>query len=209
MGSICLWHLYLRCVACLVCAGACCSDSDNEASRRIKTEFLIQLDGAGTKADDKILVVGATNKPSELDEAARRRFIKRLYIPLPDSEAREYLVRHLLSKNAHGMSDADIGTVVERTNGYSGADVTALCREAAMGPLRAGLSGLKDITKITADSVPPIQMHDFEDALGQIRASVAPAELKSYRDWNTEFGSFHGKDVFGDAESALLREVES
>lgn len=62
------------------------SDSEHESSRRIKTEFLVQLDGATTDNDERILVIGATNRPQELDEAARRRFVKRLYIPLPDAE---------------------------------------------------------------------------------------------------------------------------
>lgn len=56
-------------------------DSEHESSRRIKTEFLVQLDGAATSSEDRILVVGATNRPQEIDEAARRRLVKRLYIP--------------------------------------------------------------------------------------------------------------------------------
>lgn len=60
------------------------SESEHESSRRIKTEFLVQLDGAGTKSDERILVIGATNRPQELDDAARRRLVKRLYIPLPE-----------------------------------------------------------------------------------------------------------------------------
>lgn len=60
------------------------SDTEHESSRRIKTEFLVQLDGASTAEEDRILLVGATNRPQELDEAARRRFVKRLYIPLPE-----------------------------------------------------------------------------------------------------------------------------
>lgn len=60
------------------------SESEHESSRRIKTEFLVQLDGAGTKNDERILVIGATNRPQELDDAARRRLVKRLYIPLPE-----------------------------------------------------------------------------------------------------------------------------
>ena len=59
------------------------SSDENEASRRMKTEFLVQLDGAGTDQTARVVVVGATNRPEELDEAARRRFVKRLYIPLP------------------------------------------------------------------------------------------------------------------------------
>jgi len=57
------------------------SENENESSRRIKTEFLVQLDGAKTSADTRILVIGATNRPQELDEAARRRFVKRLCVP--------------------------------------------------------------------------------------------------------------------------------
>ena len=49
------------------------SDSDHESSRRIKTEFLVQLDGANSQGEERVLVVGATNRPQELDEAARRR----------------------------------------------------------------------------------------------------------------------------------------
>lgn len=60
------------------------TDTEHESSRRIKTEFLVQLDGATTDSEERILVIGATNRPQELDEAARRRFVKRLYIPLPD-----------------------------------------------------------------------------------------------------------------------------
>ncbi|KAF5273488.1 hypothetical protein FQA39_LY07505 [Lamprigera yunnana] len=60
------------------------SDTEHESSRRLKTEFLVRLDGATTDNDERVLVIGATNRPQELDEAARRRFVKRLYIPLPE-----------------------------------------------------------------------------------------------------------------------------
>jgi len=64
------------------------SQKDNEGSRRIKTEFFVQLDGTRTNESDRILVIGATNRPYELDDAVRRRFVKRLYIPLPNIEGR-------------------------------------------------------------------------------------------------------------------------
>lgn len=65
------------------------SDNEHESSRRLKTEFLVQLDGAHTSDEkDRVLLVGATNLPQELDDAARRRFTKRLYIPLPEVEVR-------------------------------------------------------------------------------------------------------------------------
>lgn len=71
------------------------SDTEHESSRRIKTEFLVQLDGATTDNEERLLLVGATNRPQELDEAARRRFVKRLYIPLPEYEVSSFQINFL------------------------------------------------------------------------------------------------------------------
>lgn len=84
-------------------------DSEFEATRRIKTEFLVQLDGARTGDDDRVVVVGATNRPQELDEAARRRLSKRLYIPLPEPVARKRLVQHLLRDQKHSLTEEHFG----------------------------------------------------------------------------------------------------
>ena len=83
-----------------------------------------------------MLVVGATNRPQELDEAARRRFVKKLYIPLPEPIGRKDLLTRLLAKNRSTVSTAQVDEIVERTDGYSGADMKNLCTEAAMGPMR-------------------------------------------------------------------------
>ncbi|DBA04352.1 TPA: hypothetical protein N0F65_002114 [Lagenidium giganteum] len=162
------------------------SSEENEASRRMKTEFLVQLDGAGTKASDVILVVGATNRPQELDEAARRRFVKRLYIPLPSFEARLDLINRLLRDNKHNLSEENKRDIAEKSQGYSGADVRALCTEAAMEPIRSCV----DIRTMDADSVRPISQEDFVTALRGVRPSVGAKDLDFYRDWNAEFGSF-------------------
>jgi SpoVK/Ycf46/Vps4 family AAA+-type ATPase len=105
-------------------------DGDFESSRRVKTEFLVQLDGCATNKDDRILLIGATNRPQELDEAARRRMVKRLYIPLPDDKGRRALIAHLLQQQQHSLSDADVDDIVAATKGYSGSDLTALCMES-------------------------------------------------------------------------------
>ena len=70
--------------------------------------------------------------------------------------------------------------------GYSGADLTALCREAAYGPIRS----LPDITAIESSNVRPISFEDFKDATAQIRASVSEEDLHQYLEWNERFGSF-------------------
>ena len=108
-----------------------------EGTRRIKTEFLVQLDGiTSARENGNILVIGATNRPQDLDEAARRRFVKRLYIPLPDEETRRSLLSILLQKNDNTITEEEISLLTERSQGYSCADIHNLCREAAMGPIR-------------------------------------------------------------------------
>ncbi|XP_067673584.1 fidgetin-like protein 1 isoform X2 [Haliotis asinina] len=164
------------------------SDGEHEASRRIKTEFLVQLDGAGTQSEDRILVIGATNRPQEIDEAARRRFVKRLYIPLPDTVARQHIIENLLSQQSFSLSDTDIQTICHKTDGYSGADMANLCREAALGPVRS--IPFDQIETITPDQVPPITFPDFQEAFLQVRASVSESDLDLYIDWNRQFGSF-------------------
>ena len=159
---------------------------ENEASRRIKTEFLVQLDGTGTSGQGRVLVIGATNRPHELDDAARRRFVKRLYIPLPARSDREILLRTLLIKNNNVLLDADFIKLSIESDGFSGADIKALCVDAAMGPLRE--LGPKAL-EIDPSDVPPIAYKHFRRALRGTKASVAPSDLAIYIEWNTTYGS--------------------
>ncbi|KAG9508726.1 Fidgetin-like protein 1, partial [Fragariocoptes setiger] len=166
------------------------SDTEHDSSRRMKTEFLVQFDGVSTESDDRILIIGATNRPQELDEAARRRFTKRLYIALPDQEARHEIVKNLLKGQEHSMTDEEISLVASRTQGFSGADMANLCKEAAMEPIRTLIKlnpgGVRDLDSA---QVPPIQQVDFESALRQVKASVSGTDLSGYEDWNRNYGS--------------------
>ncbi|NXI55161.1 FIGL1 protein, partial [Chloroceryle aenea] len=161
-------------------------DGEHESSRRIKTEFLVQLDGATTSSEDRILVVGATNRPQEIDEAARRRLVKRLYIPLPEASARKQIVTRLMSKEHCLLSEEEIELIVKKSNGFSGADMTQLCREASLGPIRS-LQSL-DIATIMPDQVRPIAFLDFESAFRTVRPSVSSKDLELYETWNQTFG---------------------
>ncbi|XP_058507874.1 fidgetin-like protein 1 [Solea solea] len=162
------------------------TDGEHDSSRRIKTEFLVQLDGAATAAEDRILVVGATNRPQEIDEAARRRLAKRLYIPLPEEAARQQIIINLMAREKNQVREQELGSVVAATEGFSGADMTQLCREAALGPIRS--IQLSDITTIKADQVRPILYCDFQDALKTVRPSVSSKDLELYEEWNKTFG---------------------
>ncbi|RYH12580.1 ATP-binding protein [archaeon] len=96
------------------------SSEENEATRRMKTEFMVQLDGASTDLSARVVIIGATNRPEELDEAVRRRFVKRIYIPLPDDESRRDLLNTLLKGVEHSLTHQDVEQIVGSTDGYSG-----------------------------------------------------------------------------------------
>ncbi|MCI4376481.1 hypothetical protein PGIGA_G00189010 [Pangasianodon gigas] len=162
------------------------TDGEHDSSRRIKTEFLVQLDGAATSSEDRILVVGATNRPQEIDEAARRRLAKRLYVPLPEAAARQQIVTNLMSREKSQLRTDELEKVVSSTEGFSGADMTQLCREAALGPIRS--IQLSDIATITPEQVRPILYCDFQEALKTVRPSVSTKDLELYEDWNKTFG---------------------
>jgi fidgetin-like protein 1 len=160
--------------------------SENEASRRIKTEFLVQLDGTGTSGQGRVLVIGATNRPQELDEAARRRFTKRLYIPLPDMSDRNVLLNVMLKKNNHQLTSADIERLAKETDGFSGADLKALCTDAAMGPIRQ--LGPKALD-VDVNDIPPISFKHFKRSLKGMKPSVAASDLIQYEEWDKTYGS--------------------
>ncbi|WOL14439.1 fidgetin-like protein 1 isoform X2 [Canna indica] len=165
------------------------SDGEHESSRRLKTQFLIEMEGFDS-GNEQILLVGATNRPQELDEAARRRLTKRLYIPLPSSEARAWIVRNLLEKDGlFKLSEEDIIAICKLTEGYSGSDMKNLVKDASMGPLREALSQGIEITKLRKEDMRPVILKDFENALQEVRPSVSLNEMGTYEEWNRQFGS--------------------
>lgn len=100
-------------------------ESEHEASRRLKTELLSEMDGlhsGASNAEDRVLVMGATNRPFELDDAALRRFPRRVYVGLPDESTRVDLLRQLLSNPnvASNLSNEDLTMLAKWTDGYSG-----------------------------------------------------------------------------------------
>ncbi|XP_055384593.1 vacuolar protein sorting-associated protein 4 [Condylostylus longicornis] len=111
------------------------SDNENDSVRRIKTEFLVQMQGVGHD-NDGILVLGATNIPWVLDSAIRRRFEKRIYIPLPEQHARLIMFKIHLGNTAHTLSENDLKVLASKTDGYSGADISIVVRDALMEPVR-------------------------------------------------------------------------
>ncbi|KAI9012158.1 P-loop containing nucleoside triphosphate hydrolase protein [Phycomyces nitens] len=110
-------------------------EGESEASRRIKTEFLVQMNGVGNDMDG-VLVLGATNIPWALDNAIRRRFEKRIYIPLPDAPARARMFQLNVGSTPCSLTPADYKRLAEMTEGYSGSDISIIVRDALMQPIR-------------------------------------------------------------------------
>ena len=192
--------------------------SEHEASRRVKTELLVQMDGvassssssaskgeateegAGEKAKEKqVVVLAASNLPWALDDAFRRRLEKRIYIPLPTESDREALLR-LNLRGVELEEGVDLGEIAGKTEGYSGADLTSVCRDAAMMSLRrlvaeargAGLPMAEFAAKVKAlqeDASTPISQEDLIAALKNTSASVGSEQHEAYSKWMDEFGS--------------------
>lgn len=164
--------------------------SEHEASRRLKTELLIQMDGL-TQSDELVFVLAATNLPWELDAAMLRRLEKRILVPLPDTIARRAIFELLLPSQT-GEESLPYDLLVERTEGYSGSDIRLLSKEAAMQPLRRLMVLLEGRQEVAPeDDLPqigPIRPEDVEIALKNTRPS-AHLQAHRYEKFNADYGS--------------------
>ncbi|EDW87518.1 fidgetin-like protein 1 isoform X1 [Drosophila yakuba] len=165
------------------------SGNENESTLRLKNEFLIHLDGAASNEEIRVLVIGATNRPQELDEAVRRRFVRRLYVPLPTMEARQKIIEKLIRQVKHSLDGMQITELAELTDGYSGADVDTLCRYASMAPLRSLTPDQMEV--IETHQLPAVTMDDFKQALRVISKSVSAEDCKQFEAWNEIYGVRH------------------
>nr|CAH7760592.1 unnamed protein product [Callosobruchus chinensis] len=163
------------------------SNSEHEASRRLKTEFLVEFDGLPSNPEsEKILVMAATNRPQELDEAALRRFPKRVYVQLPDVDTRSKLLEKLLAKQGCALTRQELKRLAALTEGYSGSDLTALAKDAALGPIRELQP--EQVKQMDPSSVRSITINDFLESLKRIRRSVSPQSLVGYEKWSLQYG---------------------
>ena len=143
---------------------------DTHNDKRVN-EFLQQIDGFASKLDN-LLILGATNRPWDVDSAAVRsgRFSEKIYVPLPDEKAREFMFKHNLEKVPLG-TDVDFDKLVGLTAGYSGADIAEICDRAKEEPLNI---------YIKTDVEEPVSMKYLEAAIKKIKPTVNKLELKRF-----------------------------
>ena len=162
---------------------------EHEASRRMKTEILIQMDGLvqSSSQDKLVFVLAATNLPWELDMALMRRLEKRILVPLPDLETRSTLLENLFEGY---VVHEDFGGMAARTEGFSGADIKMLCKECAMRPLRRVLKEIDSPDSTNASenvTLGPILKQDVAGALESTKPSAQMLSQK-YDEFNRQFG---------------------
>ena len=193
------------------------SDGENDSSRRIKTEFLVQMQGVG-KSMEGVLILGATNTPWDLDPAVRRRFEKRIYIPLPEQGARATMFKVHIGSTPHTLQPNDFNDLAKETDGLSGSDISGVVRDALMEPIRTlqtatHFKKIRDVTgkrpflwspcspadpegvQMSLMDVPSEDLHpmdvskrDFMRVCANAKPSVGPDDLKRYIAWTEEFG---------------------
>uniref|UniRef100_A0ACD5VPQ6 Uncharacterized protein n=1 Tax=Avena sativa TaxID=4498 RepID=A0ACD5VPQ6_AVESA len=174
------------------------ASGEHESSRRVKSELLVQIDGVNNSSTNEdgqpkiVMVLAATNFPWDIDEALRRRLEKRIYIPLPSFESRKSLININL-RTVEVSSDVNIDEVARRTEGYSGDDLTNVCRDASMNGMRRKIAGKTrdEIKNMSKDDISkdPVAMCDFEEALAKVQKSVSPSDIERHEKWMAEFGS--------------------
>ncbi|KAI0034969.1 AAA-domain-containing protein [Vararia minispora EC-137] len=194
------------------------NESESEGSKRIKTEFLVQMNGVGHD-DTGVLVLGATNIPWALDPAIKRRFEKRIYIPLPGLEARKSMFEIHVGSTPCELTPQDYRTLAAKSDGYSGSDIAIVVRDALMQPVRKVLSAThfkrvpsqtesnimkwtpcspgdpgaveKNWSTVESDELqePPLRFADFLKSLESVRPTVTPEDIIRHDEWTKESGA--------------------
>lgn len=174
---------------------------EHEVLRTMKNEFMVNWDGLRTKEGEHVIVLGATNRPYDLDDAVIRRFPRRIMVSLPDASNREKILRAILSKETLAP-DVDLTSIANMTEGYSGSDLKNLCITAVQCPIRKNVEKEKK-EKILAiaegrlepplygeEHVLPLEMNDLKFAHGKVRASFLTDSVTSNKlvEWNDKFG---------------------
>ncbi|KAF7187773.1 Vacuolar protein sorting-associated protein 4 [Pseudocercospora fuligena] len=190
-------------------------EGESEASRRIKTELLVQMDGVGRDSKG-VLILGATNIPWQLDAAIRRRFQRRVHISLPDQPARMKMFELAVGSTPCELQADDYRTLAKYSEGYSGSDISIAVQDALMQPVRkiqtathykkVEVDGQEKLTpcspgdpgaiemnwtQVETDQLlePPLQVKDFVKAIKASRPTVSQEDLNRNSEWTKEFGS--------------------
>ncbi|KAK6588862.1 hypothetical protein RS030_2344 [Cryptosporidium xiaoi] len=153
------------------------SSKDDDNNIRIKNQFLQMIDGVQSDMSKIVVVIGATNRPDMLDDAALRRLSKRVLVPLPDLESRVKQIQHILNKNTHGgcqLSEENLHLIAKEIDGWNGSDIKNLCIKAAEFSYDETLEKYNGIQNVpNSEAFRPINIKDFLDSLKLVKPSYS------------------------------------
>lgn len=161
-----------------------------ESTRRVIGQLLTEIEGFNTRTEDRIILIAATNKPWDLDDAMISRFQRKVYVPLPDKASRKRIFEiHLKGCVLHGITYENLA---DRSEGYSGRDIANLCREAIMFMIREQNPKLEELTPAQIEKYAmnyrSLTKEDFDHAFSKVKSSVNMETIKKYEEWGNEIG---------------------
>jgi ATP-dependent 26S proteasome regulatory subunit len=163
---------------------------EHEATRRMRNEFMAAWDGLRSKDSQRILILGATNRPFDLDDAVIRRLPRRIYVDLPDADNRLKILKIFLDQE-NVEPGFQLENLANATEGYSGSDLKNLCIAAAYRPVQELLEEEKTSDTNGAPSVlRPLNLDDFLQSKSKVGPSVSydATSMNELRKWNEQYG---------------------
>ncbi|SCM01836.1 AAA family ATPase, putative [Plasmodium chabaudi chabaudi] len=164
---------------------------EDDTTIRIKNQLLQMIDGINTKKDAIIVIIGATNRPDMIDDAALRRFNKRVYIPLPDLQARKDQIRYIISKHTHSgfqMTEEELDNISQKLDNWNGSDIYHLCSKCYEYVYDDAVEQYNGIQNIPNTSIfRAIKYDDFIKAMSQVNTSYK--NVFDYDEWSKMHGS--------------------
>ncbi|CAL6036644.1 Vacuolar_protein sorting 4b [Hexamita inflata] len=152
----------------------CKRGEDSESARRVKTEFLQLTDGA--QAKHGFLLVGATNRPQDLDDAVKRRFQERIYLGLPSNKERYSVIKENAKHDENSLTNNDFTKLSLLTERYSYSDLKQLAQKAALNTLKG-----KDLMKLKV--APKVCLDNYIEALKEVKPSNTEKDVKDLELW--------------------------
>lgn len=162
---------------------------EHEATRRMRNEFMAAWDGLRSKDSQRILILGATNRPFDLDDAVIRRLPRRIYVDLPDAENRMKILKIFLAQE-NLEPGFHFDKLANATEGYSGSDLKNLCIAAAYRPVQELLEEEQKEGRHGAPVLRPLNLDDFIQSKAKVGPSVAydATSMNELRKWNEQYG---------------------
>ena len=191
------------------------TDDQSETAAKVKTQFLVEMDGLGGSTSG-ILTLGATNLPWKLDEALIRRFQRRIYIRLPDKDARAKMIAIHIGTTPNTLTQDDLDILSGQMDNFSSSDVSTMVKSALNLPVRELLASSYFLQKPVGDktmwvpcsqstpgavqtqlaqlppkevAAPSLTLEHMQQALSNTSSSIVEKTLKKYADYTAQYGS--------------------